>query len=82
MTIKCLFAQRIERYPGQFAPELLAAIDEYGNEDNPDYLTDEETKAKNSKDFTIIKRISVSVSDEDFQKVFCPEEKPIQGTIV
>ena len=39
MVIKTVWAQRTESYEGQYAPELLGAIDEYGNDDNPDYIS-------------------------------------------
>ena len=46
MEIRCLFAQRHCDYDGEYAPELLAAIDEYGDDDNPSYLLEEIEKAK------------------------------------
>jgi len=38
MTIKTVWAQRAERYEGEYAPELLGAIDEYGDDENPGYM--------------------------------------------
>lgn len=81
MKVIGLFGQRIGRYEGEYAPELLEAIDEYGNEDNPDFLNDAETKYKNAGEFSILKRISIEIKDEDFHRVFDPENKPIPGAV-
>jgi hypothetical protein len=68
MKIICIFAQRKERYEGEYAPELLTAIDEWGNEDNPDYLNEEQNKADDSKEFSIIKRMEIEVDQESFEE--------------
>lgn len=80
MTIHCLFVQRVCSYPDEYAPELLAAIDEYGDSDNPHYLNGEEAKAKSDSDISFSRRIQISVPDNDFDKVFFGEE--LKGTIV
>lgn len=36
MTLKCLFIQRKEMYEGELAPELLAAVDEFTYDQNPE----------------------------------------------
>lgn len=41
MRIKCLFIQRNEQYAGQYAPELLVAVDEFTNEEAPTWFPDE-----------------------------------------
>jgi len=41
MKIYTVFIQRTQLYTGQFLPELVAAIDENGNADNPDYIIKE-----------------------------------------
>jgi len=36
MILHCLFIQRKEQYEGQYAPELMSAIDEYTWDENPE----------------------------------------------
>ena len=48
MKLYVVFAQREERYPGQYAPEAIAVADEYTNEDNPEYIKNELKKAGDS----------------------------------
>ena len=81
MKIICLFGQRECSYPGQYAPELLDAIDEIGNSDNSDYLDESEKKYADYKEFTIIKRITVSIPDEEFDAAFFPKEIEIKGKV-
>lgn len=45
MKILCLFVQRKCSYEGQYAPELFAAMDEYGYDENPDYLIEQNERA-------------------------------------
>lgn len=70
MTIHCLFVQRVCRYPGEYAPELFAAIDEIGDSDNPDYLNDEEQKAKEDSDISFSRRMEIQVDDKEFDRIF------------
>ena len=80
MKIICLFGQRKCNYEGQYAPELLAAMDEYGDEENPAYLNDEEEKYVGYKDFDFMKRIIINVDGKAFDEVFFGKE--LDGTIV
>jgi len=41
MKIHCLFLQRPERYEGENAPELLAAVDEFTMEENSEWFTEQ-----------------------------------------
>lgn len=72
MKIICLFGQRAGKYEGQYAPELLAAIDGIGNDENPDYMDDQEVKHQNSGDFLFMKRIVLHVPSDIFDKEFYP----------
>ena len=70
MDIICLFAQRKQRYPGQYAPELLAAIDQYGDLENPEYMIGEIEKAKNDNDIEFFRRLVITVPDSEFDSEF------------
>lgn len=80
MKIRCLFAQRKCSYDGQYAPELLAAIDEYGDDENPDYLDHAQEEANSAKDLLFSKRITVNVPDEKFDEVFFGKNE-VDGTV-
>jgi len=80
MEIRCLFAQRKCSYEGQYAPELLAAIDEYGDDENPDYLNESQEKADSDNDLLFSKRITISVPEEKFDEVFFGENQ-LEGSI-
>ena len=80
MKIHCLFVQRRCAYDGQYAPELYAAIDEYGNEDNPAYLQDEERKARSDDTIVFYKCIDVNIDDDEFDLEFFGST--LRGTIV
>jgi hypothetical protein len=45
VKIKCLFIQRKERYEGQYAPNLAVAVDEYADEENPDFYVEQKKSA-------------------------------------
>ncbi len=67
VSIKTLWGKRTEQYDGQYAPELLAAIDEYGNDENPDYMIGEYKKylAEMQRDeFTALEEIDIEVDGE------------------
>jgi hypothetical protein len=80
MEIRCLFAQRKCSYEGQYAPELLAAIDEYGDDENPAYLDEAEHNAEADNDLLFTKRITITVLDAKFDKVFYGKNQ-VDGTI-
>jgi hypothetical protein len=54
MKIYMIWGQRIESYKGQYAPELLAAVDEYGNDENPDFLIRQEKIARKTNEFSSV----------------------------
>ena len=57
MLLHCIFVQYPQRYAGEYAPSIHTAVDEYTNDDNPDYL---QGKVKD------IKRLVASGELEDF----------------
>ena len=80
MRIYMLWGQRKGSYPGQYAPELLASIEEHGNDDNPDYLLGEEKKYRDSYEFESIVVAQAVIPDEFLKMVLFPKnEIPITG---
>jgi hypothetical protein len=80
MIIHCLFVQRVCRYPGEYAPELFGAIDDIGNGEDPDYLNVEEESAKADSDIKFSRRMTIEVSDKEFDRIFFGEES-LKGDI-
>jgi hypothetical protein len=70
MKIICLFAQRKEAYPGEYAPELLSAIDDVGDTDNPDYMLEEQEKARKDEELAFFRRMEISVNEKEFNDLF------------
>ena len=70
MEIICLFAQRKCRYDGEYAPELLAAIDEYGDDDNPEFIDEAKEKADKDNSFVFSKIMTITVPDKEFNDIF------------
>lgn len=82
MKVYVLFGQRKESYPGQYAPEVLASIDEFGNDENPDYMIDEEKKAVATGEFESVVVIPLEVNQAQIMARLRPSQKPLQATIV
>lgn len=80
MKIYCLFAQQKCDYEGQYAPDLRAAIDEYGNDENPSYLDDEEEKLRSDHSVAFWRRITLEVSDADFDRLFHRQAGMLKAT--
>lgn len=80
MEIICLFAQRKCRYDGEYAPELLAAIDEYGDDDNHGYIDEAKEKADKDNSFSFSKVITITVPNKEFNNIFFGNST-IEGSI-
>lgn len=82
MKLHILFGQRKCNYPGQYAPELIAGIDEYGQNENPEYLEGEIMKAEISTEFTALAVIIISVPDSAITaRLNPPEPEAVAGTL-
>lgn len=86
MKIYTLWAQRTEHHPGEYAPELLVAWDEYCMDENGEGY-DEEVKAaieRNGglgpgKGLAAVREITIEVPDGAIEKAFATPV--IEGTI-
>lgn len=81
MNIKILVGQRTQQYEGQYAIEVLAAIDELGNRVNPGYLIKEHKEYSDSKEFDAISVITVKVDSKKVEKRLYPKAGTIDGEI-
>jgi len=85
MKVFMIWGQRTCDYPGAYAPELLAAADEYTEDDNPDYLAGEENKARemvSNGEMSYIRRLSFEVPDDAFEAAFIPDVPNLKADIV
>lgn len=80
MKIYCLFAQQKCSYEGEYAPDLRAAIDQWGNSDNPNYLNEEEEKLQKDGSIAFCRRITLEVSDAEFDRLFYPPSETLKAT--
>jgi hypothetical protein len=65
MKIIMVWGQRKNEYAGQYAPELLTAIDEVGDEHNPDFINSEYKKAVFGGEFDAVRIIITQVYTPD-----------------
>ena len=73
MKIITIWGQQRCDYPDEYAPDLLAAIDELGDDDNPDYMLDEMIKANKlvaNREYDFVKRMEFEIDDDEFDEVF------------
>jgi hypothetical protein len=76
VKIFCIFVQTPCAYPGEYAPELYAAADEWTNEANPDYLNGKEREALQryvDGEYTHVRRVAITVPDKEFGRMFFGE---------
>jgi hypothetical protein len=77
-----LFAQRKQRYNGQYGIEVLAATDEFSSEDNPDWIRDTKAENEATGDFESLAVVTLEVSEAEIRKRLTPEEKVIPAKVV
>lgn len=82
MLLHVLMGQRKESYPGEYAPEALAVLDECVQSDNPDYMAGEKAKYDASDEFESVVVIDLEVSQAAILAILRPQPKAIVATIV
>jgi len=82
MKIYCLFAQQKCSYEDEYAPDLRAAIDEWGQSANPHYLNEEEDKLRRDSSIAFWKRITIDVDDAEFDRLFFPPSGVLKPTSI
>ena len=81
MTIKILFGHRKENYEGEYAPEVLEAIDEYSNDDNPDWFLKRCEGYERDESFNVLKVVEIEVKDLDIMRVLYPIKRAVRGRV-
>lgn len=81
MIIKVLFGQRKEDYEGQYAPEALEVMDEFGFEENAEWLEKKLEHHKRFNEFVSLKIIDIKISNGDLDRILNPDPPTIKGEI-
>ena len=83
MKIHLIIGQRKERYLGEYAPEVLDAMDEYGNDENSGEWIDGKMKEhKADESFEAVEVVTVEVPISKIMERLRPNNKPIATTVV
>lgn len=83
MKLFVLFGQRKESYPGEYAPEALACMDECGMDDNPAYLEGEHQKYKDTNEFESLAVIPFEVDGAKVMEILRPATiRPLAAEVV
>jgi hypothetical protein len=79
MILRVLFGQRIERYEGEYGPEALACVDEYTDDENPEFFQDrvESITGDLGEEFEGFAIVKIKV-DADKIREFCVGAHPVQ----
>lgn len=72
MKLFVLFAQRKERYPGEFAPEAMAVMDEFGMDEIPEYMDQKIAEAKKNDDLESVVLIPMEVDRDAIMALLRP----------
>lgn len=82
MKIFVLMGQRNESYVGEYAPEALACMDEYGDSENPDFLREAKVRADESGEFESTTILPLEVDSNEVMGRLRPQGVPVNATIV
>ena len=84
LDVTLLVMHRNESYPGQFAPEVLAVVDELTLDVNPEWWTEEIAKQKASigDDASAWAEVTVRLPVETLMSALYPTIAPLNANIV
>lgn len=74
-TIRLLVGHREEHYPGEYAPEVFAVVDEMTLDENPTYWVEKvaEEKAGSGEGITAWAEVEFDLNDEDLMRALYPK---------
>ncbi len=81
MKIHVLMGQRIESYPGQYAPEAIACMDEYGHSDNPEWLDGKKAEADATGEFERTEIVTLEVPLDAIMRLLRPTQQIIAAVV-
>lgn len=82
MFIKALFIQRKERYEGEYGPELIDAVDEYTDDENPSYFEEKVKKAQEnvaSGEYAGMSVVRINVDQDEIRRRCLGDWSPLEG---
>lgn len=84
MYVTLLVLHRKESYPGQHAPEVVAVVDEWILDENPDWWTAEIERQKGlvRDDASAWAEVTISFPTEALMSALYPKSEEIPATIV
>ncbi len=82
MKVSVLFAQRKERYNGEYGLEAIACMTEHDEEANPSYLPDTLEQNRQSGDFKSLAIVTLNVSEADVRKILQPESTEVSAEVL
>jgi hypothetical protein len=84
MKVHLLIAHHNESYPGQHAPNVMIACDEYTMDDNPTWWTENVAKEKTSigEANATFAEIVITIDDDAMLDALYPTRKPIPAALV
>lgn len=81
MDLHVLMAQRKESYPGEYGPEALACMTEYGYSDNPEWLNNKKAEARATGEFESVEIVRLAVDEKAIMRILRPVAAPIPATV-
>ena len=82
MKLFVLIGQRKCRYESEYAPEALAVMDQFGMDDNPDYMDIEYKKYQKSDEFSELAVIPIKIPWDDVNAILFANRKVIKGKVL
>jgi len=80
--VKMLFGQRTCSYDGEYAPEVLDAIDEYTHDEaNTMYLEEKLLVLEKTKEFASLKIIDIQLDRKEIDDILSPKIQTLKGEI-
>jgi hypothetical protein len=82
MKLKVIFIQRIEGYEEEYMPEAVEVMDEYGYDENSQWLHEKLEKLRKESYVERAEIIDIEVPLDDILKILRPNKPVIKGKVV
>lgn len=82
MKVYVIFAQRRERYPGEYGLEALEVMTENDVDSNPDFMPEKLEENRASGDFASVAIVTLDVSEGEVRKILQPASTTLPAKVV
>ena len=84
MKLRCLFGMRKEAYEGEYGPELLVAVDEFTDDENPTFFDEHSTLCTANKDreWAGFAFVEIAVDGEKIRRRCIPGPLQMPGKVL